>query len=395
LPSLERSLQALNRYIKGGKTKALIKDLAYYDDRISVLKRDFYSVTMDDPGIQSSVETILSSLHIPKAQWLHYRRSDWTVSDFLAKLTSKGHLQPAYFLGRIEKKKSFSFWDLLMGGLLTAAISLGILSLPALSGLVESLLGVLTSFTGMPVIGMIFSGLMLLVGSGINLFDKKKSWLNRSRDLLFALVSAAFTFSAYAMWLSAFPVMPLVGAFLFVSASVVDAVREGVCLVQEYARYRSRRGMSGREQACAEAQYTVSYKMHRNAALINIVTAIVLVGLIAAWSFAPAGMAVTIGIIAAIVVVCVIKYVALKRNERVMRESLQEKMAEIHAHDEPSQEMNLTCRRSSLPASGVGKKARRTYDPAFFSSSDEDSPAHRLTGDPESISNKSSTRPTL
>lgn len=404
MSSLERSLQALNRYIKGGEPKALVQDLTYYDGRLGILNRDFYSVILDDPNIWDSIEPILHNLHIPKAQWPRYRRSDWTLSDFLAKLTSQGHIQVAYFLELIEKKKAFRTLDLLLGGMLTATALAGILSLPAMSGVLSAIIGFLKSTTGMPIIGMAFSGLTLVVGAYNNLFDKKKSWFDRGRDLIFSLANAAFTFAGYALWLSSFPSMPLVGAFLFVAASVVDAVKEMVCLVQEYWRYKNRDPVHGEEKECADARYTLSYKKHRNAALLNIATAIVLVGLIAVWSFAPAGLGVTLGIAAAIVVVCVVKYVLLKRNERIMRERLQEQLRVIEKAKKPSDgmepELNLSADfspslivRHEARAIRPQPEPRRSYHPGFFSSSGED-PDHLLTS-PASTSNRSSTRPTL
>ncbi|MGQ3890924.1 hypothetical protein [Legionella sp. CNM-4043-24] len=407
MQSLEYSLQALNHYIRGGQPRALVKELAYYDDRIRELNRDFYQIRIKEPAIRQQIEAILRNLYISESKRARYLKSDMTVSDFLADLTSKGNIQVAYFLEVIEKKKSFRFWDLLMGGLLSLALVGGFLGLPFMSGVLSAITGFLSSSTGMPIIGMVFSGLGLLIGTYNNLSDKKKSKLDRARDLVFSLANAALTFAAYVLWLSSFPVMPLAGGLLFVGASVVDAIRETVCLLQDYIRYKNRPKLYGDEKNCANAQIKFSYKKHRNAAMINTAVALVLVGLIATWSFAPAGIGVTLGIVTAILVVCVVKYVCLKRNERIMRERLQTELSTIMAdketdndlhvtHDEgPEHNATLNHGGRSLALSQVevnGKK--NAYNPSFFPVPEEDAPDQRLTHS-DSISNRSSTLPTL
>lgn len=352
----------------------MIRYLRCYDDRPTELKRDFYKTKMDAPELQEVLELLLQSLHIPASQWRRYRRSDWTVSDFLAKLTRDGYDQAGYFLKQIEKKKSFRKLDLMMGGMLVAAMTVGILSIPAMSNLLDVLTGFLGSSSGIPILGMAFSGIGLLVGGFNNQFNKKKTFFNRMRDHAFSLIHAGFTFAAYALWLGSAPALPFAGACLFVAAAAVNVVKEVFCLAQAYIKHRNRVIDPEEDPVIAasiEARYRSNFIKHRNAAIINLATALVLTGIIAAWSFAPAGMAVTLGAFAAILVVCIVKQIMLKHNERKARESLQEKISAIENSVVAGEDLDNAPEIDQVPKQKLVQDAEPspTWRTSFFAAS--------------------------
>jgi hypothetical protein len=397
--------------------------MAYYDGRIDELERDFYTTRVNSPKVKYDLELLLSSLHIPKSQWYRYFRPGKTVYDFLAKLTREDHIQVAYFLEIIEEKKSISLIDKLLGGLLAAAVVAGLLSTPALSWLLDLLKAFCAVPMSLPIFSMVLSGITVLYNTYNNHYDKKKSRLNRIRDHLFLFANTVLTFVSYGYWLVAAPAMPILGAWLFLAAAFVDAGRELFYLAQEYIKYKlmpPNYDSDTKNVNRMAARYEVGFQRHRNAALINLVFGLMLVGLIALWSFVPMGLGLNLLMITIAITIFCLKYYLSQKNETLMRERLQGRLKEIE--EAPDFELNpenelvdgyyVTLGDEPLygiaPPSQerpIAHDSRAKRGLTFFSTEEEDDEeidyddeslySPHLLANPTSTSNRSMTRPML
>ncbi len=350
-PSLVETLKEINKFIKGGEYKALKPKIAAYSYHLVEFNRDFHIITIysdkdyrsnapvlksasadqedDTPSILAELETLLTHLGIPKYRWGRYLNSNLTLYDLLCQLNADlqkiGDIQMHTIISLIDEKTSQSKKILFTGG----AVFLGILSAlsltPFMQGLVELVKIVMASAMAFPILGLIYTGASALYYAYENHFDKKRSLLNRIRDNSFLFINTALNVSAYAVWIAAAAVMTPVTAILFIVAAVTDVCKELFAATQNYLEYKNhplliKEDLHGHQE---QARRQIGYVKHRNAALINIIGAVVLLAIMIAWNFVPGGLFVTIAAVAAIAVVYGLQRMAIKSNEKIMRERLQ------------------------------------------------------------------------
>ncbi|WP_019215761.1 hypothetical protein [Legionella tunisiensis] len=215
--------------------------------------------------------------------------------------------------------------ELAVGGALILSILANLYMSPIMAGTISVIKGFLASATGIPILGVVYTGAAALYAMYQNHFDKKRSLFNRIRDNAFLFTNTAINIAAYAIWIASATVMSPVVASLFVAASAVDMFKEMFAAAQNYLEYKNSPPIVGNDlQAEQELlRRESSYIKHRNAAIVNLVAAVILVGIMAAWCFVPGGIFVTLAAVAAIVTIYAVKTVILKYNESSMRDSLQ------------------------------------------------------------------------
>lgn len=313
-----------------------------YNRRPVKLNRNFHLITIDsDDEVIKGIKTILKNLNIPECHWDRYFGLDLTVYEFLVTLSRDGHHQINDILELIDEKTSLGKLEFVLGGFLSTVIIGLLLSTPAFSNVLAVLKSFLTSVTGLPVLGLIYTSITALYSLYKNQFDHRKPLLNRFRDNFFLLANTTLNMVAYGLWIVAATAMtPVIGG-LFVAASAVDVVKEIFCLTQEYLQYKNRPPIPESDPLTihqTHARHVFGYAKHRNALIINLVSAVFLVGIMAAWCFVPGGIFVTIAAVAAIAIVYTAKTLILKANEKIMRERLQGKlkMLEVQYDNCPS-----------------------------------------------------------
>lgn len=326
------SLEHFDSYIRGRSSKQLKKYMRVYDDRPETLERDFHRIRIgSSPDVRRRVLSVLKNLNIPKE-----RRKDFhtgmTVYELLELLAQDGHPQVNYLLDLIDEKSRPSKWLLGLCGGILAGLIIYLLTLPPFQFVIDGITYILTSATGIPIVGLVFNVFL----SAYYFFDiyinNRQSDFNRWRDAFFLLVSTAANFTAYAILIAtAAAASPVVGG-LYVAAAGIDALKEAFCLLQEYFQYLTSPPIDEHNQLSlhrAQVRRDFGFEKRRNAFGINLAAALLIAGITAIWCFLPGGIPATILAFAAIGVVYLIKFALLKWNEERLRDKLQKQLVEV------------------------------------------------------------------
>lgn len=330
--------------------------MRYYDQRLASLNRDFKSILIDDTSINEHIRVLLINLGIPKSQWDKYFGNELTVYDFFLALSQAGHLQMSYIVRVIDRKEKISRLAIVTGIALPAGIAACILSTPPMADVWASMRAFLASTESLPILGIVKTTLF----STYNLYqifsDKKQPLFNRLRDASFVIAKAAINYVGYSLWIASIVSMTPIVASLFVISSLLDLGKEIFCLVQHAVQY-SKTAVGPEEDMLNTRRNQIRHKIgtqsHLNAAIINLVTAVVLVGVFAAWTFAPGGIIVVAASIAALILVYTIQYFVLRHNKREMREKLQKELSLVE--DEYRKENPLEFELSDIEPSDINK----------------------------------------
>lgn len=329
-----RSLIQFDTYIRGGSTKSLKRYMRYYDNRIDALNQDFKSIVIDDESVKKHIKLMLTNLGVSKYQWDKYFGHDLTVYDFLLMLGQAGHLQMAYLVRVIDRKERVSRMAIATGILLPAGIVASVLCSPPMKEVLESVRAFFASADSLPILGIVKTS----ISSAINLYrifsNTTQSLFNRMRDATFVVAKAAINYVGYALWLASAVTMTPVVATLFAVSSFLDVAKEVFCLVQEVVQHNRAPAICEGDELNTtrnRIRHEIGYKTHLYAAIINLVTVVAVVGIMAAWTFAPGGIFVALACVAALAIVYAIQYFALRENRRVMRDELQNKLEQAEA----------------------------------------------------------------
>lgn len=326
LHSLILSLNEFESYIKGNSSRSLKKFMKSYDKRRPLLDRNFKHTKITNPAIIEHIKSILVSLNIPENQWDKYFLSNLTVYSFMQKLSREGYIQATYIVELIDKKTAIKTENIILFGLVALAVIGSFLLTPGVITLLQVILA--CAFT-IPIASLVFSLITTAYYTYLNVVDHKRPVFNRVRDIFFDFAKSAFTIIGYGILFSSSAVMsPLVAGF-FVLSSVLDVVKEVFCLIQETAQYKINKPLCDKDELNNERAYIrhrIAYRTHRNALIINLAAAVLFVGIMAVSSFIPGIFMLSIALTVSLVAVHVVKYIALRINEEVMRERLQKQL---------------------------------------------------------------------
>lgn len=344
MSSIVLTLHHLNTFLKGGSTDSLLRHLKRYDKRPEVLHKDLNVLTLGNPDIWEAVEDILYTLGIPPSAWGKYRKRKDTVSGFLQKLSQNGYLQVTYFIEKMEEKKLVTKMLIFFGVFYSAAVVAAILSTPYFASFVSFLFDFLSSELGIPVSGIVQAALTTAYSLYQTCSDGKQSILNRVRDTVFTLAKAAASFVGYALWISATVSMTWIIAGMFVASSILDLAREVFCLVQGEIQYWKNPPVVSDDPVVVnrgKVRHKVTYEQHRNAAIISLVSAILVIGLTAVLTFVPGTVAAICSFVA-LGLVYVATYLLQRKNEQYMRNRMQKTLAEIEQPTRPLENIEMS-----------------------------------------------------
>ncbi|RUR08110.1 hypothetical protein [Legionella sp. km772] len=361
--SLVQSLKEINKFIKGGEYKALKQSMKGYDRHLIQFKRDFYLLTVyagrdyqssepilesgqednkhDNTAIIEELETLLTNLSIPKYRWGKYLNSQLTVYDLLCQLNAdlqiKANIQLHTIIELLEERKARNKRLYLIASITAALLLIASLVSPFLMGIIAVAKIVFASSIAFPIMGLLFTVGRSAFYAYQNHFDKKSSLFNRLRDNSFLLLNAALNVSGNIVWLASSTVIaPVASVTLFLLSSVVDVVKEVFAAVQNYLLYKDYKAKNDSpllnqdlHNQQEQARHQIGYRQHRNAAIINTVAAVLLLGIMIAWQFIPGGIFVTMGAIAAIGIVYQVQRMVLKANQNTMRDQLQTELRQL------------------------------------------------------------------
>ncbi|STX28210.1 Uncharacterised protein [Legionella beliardensis] len=330
--SIIDNLKAFNVYINGGSSRALKKELKYYNNNLDELKINFHkTIIAHDEDVLEQVQALLTNLNIPKAQWPRYIKQK-NIYQFLEKLNRRGFIQIVYILQLIDEKTQFS--RIKLAGLSFGALSLGVGSLfiPELKGLRIALQSFILSVFSLPVLSLISKTISTAYYLYTNHSDKKKTSASRWQDNAFILAGFAVNVIGYLIWIIlAGSVTPLMAA-LFLFASFLNVAKEIISLGQYAIKYKNREPIPTTDNLNIYRTYVrneYNYFRQRNAVFIELVAAVLLVGVMAIGSFVPGGAVVTICTLLAIAAIALVKKFLLARNEKIIRERLQSQLEHV------------------------------------------------------------------
>ncbi|WP_131796085.1 hypothetical protein [Legionella lansingensis] len=305
--------------------------MRYYNYRLDELKTNYHGTRIhSDPQILAKVKALLNRLNIPPSNWEKYL--NLTLYELLLKLNREEHPQISYILKLIDNKTAIRKLTLFIYGGTFIFFVASILSAPVFAPVLSALGILLTSARGLPVLGLAYTVISSAVIFYQNQVDAKRTLLNRIHDNFILLVKSSLNITGYIFWMiAATPMTPLV-AGLFVAASAVDVIKEITDLTQSYSKHKNRPSIHESSQLLIHQTYArneYGFRKHRNALIINLITSILLLGIMAAWCFLPPALILTVGSVVAIGVVFGIKCLLHKFNEARVREQLQIELSKI------------------------------------------------------------------
>ncbi|WP_078767456.1 hypothetical protein [Legionella maceachernii] len=339
------SLDHLDVYFRGGKSSDLKHHMDYYDDHLEALKRHFHETTISaTPEVKKRIKAILKSLNISKDEWQSdFREKDLTIYQFFLLLARKGYSQADYITDLIDEKTKIHKLTLFLagGGIFLTFISL-LFATSTLHLALEFIRNIFSSISTVPLIGLFYG-----FGFGIYNFysiytNKKMTIANRFRDICFLLLSTSAKITASFALLMAGATMSPIIAGIFVAGSGVDVIKEIYCLLQEYMQYKLSPPLNGNDPLSVHrdhARRVFGYEKRMEAVRINLVSALLIVSIMALWCFFPGGgIAIAIAALSAIGFVYATKHFWLKYNELTLREHLQEQLGYLEGIYSPQTE---------------------------------------------------------
>ncbi|STX50677.1 Uncharacterised protein [Legionella busanensis] len=337
MKSVLDNLKVFNNYIKGERADVVKNELAYYKYNLDALKINFKEVIItDDEDIVEQVQNILANLNIPKSQWPSYIKRK-NLYQFLEKLNRRGFIQISYLLQLIDEKTQIRKKNLTLAGFGALMIFLSSLFIPQLVAVRLALQSFILSTFSLPLLGLISK----VFSTGYYLYnnhtDTKRTLLKRLHDNGFVVASFIVNFVAYVLWIiAASPMTPLIGG-LFILASVLNVAKELFSLGHYAIKYIARDALPTTLDLNlyrSHIRNEYSYFNRRNSAFINLVAAILIVGIMAAWSFLPSGIILSVGTFVAIGIISLVKKLILDRSEKIIRDRLQLQLQHINEVEE-------------------------------------------------------------
>lgn len=379
--AIENTLDCFNQYLQGGSIEQLKRHMDEYDGKRQSVRDNFHTIPISNNAIKNRINTLLKALFIPSDQINNYLSSDLTVFDLLLDLhrNNIAGIQTDYLIELINKKSRWRKRDFFLIGALLSVI-LGVMAMiPSFSAIIVALYGLLTSPRALPIVGLVYSLSVTAYMIFSHQFDRKIPLYDRIRNNFFVIASMVLNIIAYSLWISSPIGITYVVAGLFVSSAFMHVIKEGVALLKELIiNYRNQHVYAGENSIEINVDYVrheFSFKKHRNAALINLVTAIALAGVMTAWHFIPGGFLLSAIAVLSIGIIYGTQMLLKQKNDAVIRENLQKELALIKEIPKESQKQPelvsspITRHVKSVPRSS-------SPNPNFFqNTSDSNSPS--------------------
>lgn len=365
--SLVKSLKQINTYLQTNDNHSYRKLKKYF--RLcnkGNVNRDFHLINIgSNSDIRRQVEQLFTHLEIDKTQWLLHFDPKLTVYQFLKEMAEKNKSKKLNdILQLLDAKLSWSKGQLLL-------LVLGITGISLLAYFVPSFQALLTAEIDLTIIGFGYTSAVAAYKLRQNYYcELNKSSFAKARDTFFLIANILLNLTAYGLWIAASGVMTPLIAGLFIASSVSDVAKEMFLGIENNLRYVEEKEILQSTginyvQRIRIARVDYEYRKHRNAALINLNGALILSGLIATWCLVPGSAFMTIGIIAAILLVQTATYLVNKWNHSRNKEALTTQLMEIHQDNElQGKKKNQLLQTSSFP-NLVEKAAEYKNSPLF------------------------------
>ncbi len=307
-----------------------------YDAANSNFNHDFFTITLDKhPEVSDFIKKLLDSLGVSPEQQSRYLHQKLTVHECLVEineLANRDYLTD--FIDILSKRKKARWINVVLGSVLGGVLG----TIPFFQFGLTALQQVV-SVAFMASCGGLMYSVAAAIYTAYTVYEspeRSSSMYQDFVDNLFIFAKKMLTISAYSVMLIAAVTTPAV-LILFVVADAILVMKEIATLAYIYLYENPGiNPKSSMAEQHTQARELTDYEKRKYAAWVNIVSAILMTGIVAAWCFAPGGIFLIVGALLAIGGVYFTTNYLIKQNEKKMDEVLKLRFAAIEQGNRPS-----------------------------------------------------------
>jgi hypothetical protein len=346
--SVQRSLEALEAYLKGGTEQQL---KAHLDERYGANLEPLVDHFFTPHVLKESTRNFLRKLGIfvpEKPRNQEDPEEIVSIYQLLEDSAAEGHTQLIPLLELLDEKKDqykrFKHFAFLICAI-ALLVGLFLLS-PSLPGLLDGFITTSNSLLHNAKKAIFFIGIsenfLAVLYSIRQIYNNPREHINnKDRDMIVSVAKTFLYLAAWGVWLLLKAGMAPVITAIFIFSSLLELAKELYCLYRgEKNDYENHKGKyqlayNHYSQAQVNLRYDNEQKMHQSALKINACAAASEIAITLCWGFlASGGILVSVISIIAFAVVYAIQYYALQRNALAYRVRFQEELAKISVDDE-------------------------------------------------------------
>lgn len=330
----------INRYLETGSSLSLkrLKPLLhfYYIDH----KDSFsdYNIDSYDNTARRELLNIIHTLGKEEKDIFPEGFGKLTIEEFFFELCRKTH-DPLIInvTSAIENEKSKQKRLLITAGIFFGVSLAGLLTNSFFRNLVQQiLLNVTSSVKAIPIVGFLVSTCLSMVRVWRTIADQKMTYFARLRQSMFILSVWLFNSVAYSLVISGINSIPLVG-FFFLMGSVMMVLNHSLSLARKLKQLKEQsldKQQESLQDIHSRTRLSFGLEQQRNELIADVVTAVLMVGIVAVSSFVPGGFIVVLSCLTAIAFVNITQLVVNKiikeRSERRLESTLK-KQTDAHS----------------------------------------------------------------
>lgn len=293
---LLKTLTSFNAYLEDGKEKVFTDQLSAYQNRMALLKIDFYRTPIgSNPLLNDKIRVLLKNLNVDKKQWGRYLGSSMTVYALLEELSElkKENDKLTVFVKCLRDYHHQKWIRMLLGGLVT--FGLFELSLPIMANVagLSTTQELIAAAVFAPVIGAVFTTAVAIYSFHQTLTDKRLSMRRQFLENFFLSANLIFKYTAFGLLFTAMTTTTPIVATLFLLAEGVNVLKEVVNLIHLSIQNRQKQSLfstSDLSSMQAKVREALDVEKQRNRVLVDLATGVLCAGVVAAWCFIPGGM---------------------------------------------------------------------------------------------------------
>lgn len=375
-------LKTFNQFLEEDNISPLVLSMEFYHKNSSLYYRDIHKTNINKTKeLQQWVYKILNNTSIPKYQWGRFTQQPLTVYDFimdLNALTNEKNKKITQFIEMISEQEmqmhqqkillsAFAFW-------------IFALSMVPLFLCKEYVLSLLSAVLFIPIIGIIFTFGMTLYGMYQSFTSEHVPLFQFLNNNFFNIANCALSLTGYLLLIAVEAASTPGTAILFVAASCTSLIKESINLLHSLWLLKKFNNQNNQLDSLEDLQkythFSFLIKKHIHSVGIELAGALAMVAIIAAWSFIPGGLFISIAAIAAILVVSAAKSYGMQKStqhlknqkdeafKQLEQEYLDDKSSDtMHSREiqdqiptELDQEVTIQPHKSSTPTASILKR---------------------------------------
>lgn len=340
MKSIIDNIQIFKDYFTG---KLSIDEVEQYLEAYNFQPEDFEKdlqntpINADERTINAIVDLLLQ-LNINFTLWPAYFQQELSLYALLKEI-AKDHehsIQLNQLLDLLLKKRLEAFFAL--------AINIGLFTLTILPLIAYSILQwqwlfhfLFDTANILPILGVFFSIGLLATNLYLNHLNDRRPAYKIYRDDAFILTNSLLNITGKIVLILTPFTYPIAASVLFLLATVIELIKESWYLYELDFDYQQKEFLDNTQSIILHQQFARiehDYYKQRNKLIINLLGAILLLGVLIACHFVPFGLTLTLLTTASIGIIYLIKLAALKINDHISNDNLQSELKAIsELHD--------------------------------------------------------------